>query len=256
MFVEDYGVQVDSLEREVVSLRLANRNLTSDVSNLDGKLKTAITSEQKGNTSSRRLRHAEVARREAEAQVTHLTGELEESRVQVSWWKGRIRDLERQYEQEEGKRRDAEKSLAEARAFVAIDDVGDIGRVIQALNDINDVVDDIAFSLYSAIPEDVLCQPVSRNLEAFIYERAAVGFPVGHLLLEHARRIRCQALILDDLLLRLFKSLIYEDLNHLIFARFHPLLTYPGIDSFFTSLYSSIANEGEQLISFEVRFIF
>lgn len=127
------------------------------------------------------------------------------------------------YDQLDTKHARVEKSLAEAKTFIDLDDVGDVNRVVVGLKDINEAIDQIAFGFFEQFPEVVSAMPIPTDLETLAAQRAARGQLGAELFLAtfHSSSPDDQPTKLDDVLHTLLKIIFCEELNTEVFRPFH-----------------------------------
>lgn len=151
----------------------------------------------------------------------------------------------------EGIKSEAEKALAESRQLLAMDDAGDTNRVIQSIRDLNESVDDLAFTLFSAVKDEERSAPLSPDLKAILRSGAPFGGGSARRAIDHILQQSEQnsLLLVDHFLLQLLKAIINDHLIEHVFSKFHSAINHGATNELLSTLYNHLCKTGESFSS-------
>lgn len=155
--------------------------------------------------------------------------------------------LVKEVEELQRQKHDLERSLAEARSFAATIDVADLAQAITKLKDLNQLVDDIAFSIFSDLPDEVIqSHKASRKVTKPLRDLLASELVAGYALVGHVDRLgqSKDSSKIEDWLIPLLKTIIYEYLSLHIFSRFHPSIANSTVNEALHSIMSNLQQTG------------
>jgi len=111
----------------------------------------------------------------------------------------------------------SDRSLAEIRQFVTINDSGDIAQLVQKVDDFNEAVDELAYRL-SELMSDPSTEPGAAGILATL---ASVPLGSGTVVADVVDLQAIRDIRKDELFIQSFKALLHQLLNDGLWQQFH-----------------------------------